>query len=339
MARPRSSFAALLRRYGAADITAARPVDEGLLNQSYAVDTDLGRFFLKQYLDQKPAQIHAQHTATAALAAAGLPVAAPLADLRGRTVNRHRSRIFGVYPWIEGGHRPGLTLGAADCRDLGRLLARFHEELVRILGPADQPLFLPTVSAADALATSARLLALIRERPDREGIDDLAEFRLCERRGLLHAFADHQPAEDAVLSVGYVHGDFHGLNVLYAPDGAIRAVVDWDRLGVHPYAEELVRSALIFFLDQVDGHLDLDRVREYVRGYLQVRPALAAEVPTAVHRLWWERLTDFWMLTWRYEKQDPRPDPLFPGASALVVWWTHHYDKVLGAFEGSRRYR
>ena len=25
----------------------------------------------------------------------------------------------------------------------------------------------------------------------------------------------------------------------------------------------------------------------------------------------------------------------FPGASALVVWWTHHYDKVLDAFTGA----
>jgi Ser/Thr protein kinase RdoA (MazF antagonist) len=333
MARPRTPFDALLRRYGAARTVGARPVAEGLLNQSYAVDTDLGRLFLKQYLDQRPRQIRAQHAATAALAAAGLPVAAPLTDLRGRTVNRYRSRVFGVYPWIEGVHRPGLTLAEGECRDLGALLARLHRGLARLLGPADQPLFLPCVTADEALATSDRLLALLRGRPQREDIDELAEFRLYERRGLLRAFAGQQPRADAVLSVGYVHGDFHGLNVLYAPGGRVRAVVDWDRLGVHPYAEELVRSALIFFLDQADGRLDLDRVREYVRGYLGVLPDLAGQVPVAVHRLWWERLTDFWMLSWRYERHDSRPDTLFPGASALVVWWTHHYDKVLAAFE------
>jgi homoserine kinase type II len=61
---------------------------------------------------------------------------------------------------------------------------------------------------------------------------------------------------------------------------------------------------------------------------------MADELPAAVHRLWWERLTDFWMLSWRYERQDPRPDEQFPAASALVVWWTHHYEKVLDAFCG-----
>jgi hypothetical protein len=40
------------------------------------------------------------------------------------------------------------------------------------------------------------------------------------------------------------------------------------------------------------------------------------------------------MLSWRYERQDPRPDEQFPAASALVVWWTHHYEKVLDAFCG-----
>lgn len=329
-----SPLAALLRRYGIAEVLGFRPLDEGLLNRSFAVRTGSGRLFLKHYLDQEPHTIRAQHAATTALAARGLPVVAPLADLSGRTLNRAGSRLFALYPWVDGEHRPGLVLELEQCRALGALLGRLHDALDDILGPVAQPLTQPTTQVDEARAKALRLLDLLRNRPVREGIDDLAEFRLVERLGLLGKLAHRRPTDRALLTVGHVHGDFHGLNVFHRADGEICSVVDWDRLSVQPYGEELVRSALILFVDPHDGQLDLARVREYVRGYVDVRPWMADELAAAVHRLWWERLTDFWMLSWRYERQDARTDEQFPAASALVVWWTHHYEKVLDAFCG-----
>jgi aminoglycoside phosphotransferase (APT) family kinase protein len=157
-------------------------------------------------------------------------------------------------------------------------------------------------------------------------VDELAEFRLRERLGLLDGLADRRPGPELLLTVGPVHGDFHDLNIMYGLEG-VRSVVDWDRLCVAPCLEELVRSALIIFVEF--GRLDLGLVREYVHGYLDERPWLARELPAALHRLWWERLTDFWMLTWRYELHDERPSVQFADQSAMIVWWTHHYDKVL----------
>ncbi|MBS2966657.1 phosphotransferase [Actinocrinis puniceicyclus] len=333
MPRP-SPLAALLRRYGIADVLGFRPLDEGLLNRSFAVYTRSRRLFLKHYLDQHPHAIRAQHAVTAALAARGLPVVPPLQDLSGRTLNLRGTRSFALYPWVYGRHCPGLTLELEQCRDLGALLGRLHRALAELLGPVAQPLAQPATGAAQASAKALRLLELLRARPQREGIDDLAEFRLVERLGLLAKLAHRRPTDRAQLTVGHVHGDFHGLNVFHRADGPVCAVVDWDRLGVQPYGEELVRSALILFVDPHDGQLDLARVREYVRGYVDVQPWMADELAAAVHRLWWERLTDFWMLSWRYERLDPRPDEQFPAASALVVWWTHHYEKVHDAFCG-----
>jgi homoserine kinase type II len=329
-----SPLAALLRRYGIAEILGFRPLDEGLLNRSYAVQTGSGPLFLKHYLDQEPHSILAQHAATTELAARGLPVLAPVPDLSGRTLARRGDRLFALYPWAHGGHLPGLTLEPEQCRELGALLGRLHCALTAILGPVQQPLSQPANRVEDARAKALRLLELLRSRPVREGIDDLAEFRLVERLSLLSRFADRRPTDQTQLTVGHVHGDFHGLNVFHGPDGEITTVVDWDRLSVQPYGEELVRSALIFFVDPHDGQLDLPRVREYVHGYLSARPWMADEMSAAVYRLWWERLTDFWMLSWRYERHDERTDCQFPAASALVVWWTHHYEKVLDAFCG-----
>jgi Ser/Thr protein kinase RdoA (MazF antagonist) len=322
--------AALLRRYGI-DATAFRPLDQGLLNHSFAADTADGPLFLKQYLEQRPATIRFQHRVTADLRAAGLPVVAPLGDLTGRTLNRSGSLLFALFPWVEGSHRFGQDLTLPQCRELGRTLGWVHRVLAEVLGPVPQPLFQHSARVDDALATADRLLVASRARAAREGIDELAEYRLLERRELLSRYAHRRPRMDAVGDVGYVHGDFHSLNVFHDASGRVSAVVDWDRLGIGPRAEELVRSALIIFVDPKDGTLDLDRAHEYVHGYLEVRPRAAADLALAVHRVWWERLTDFWMLIWRYERDDPRPGALFPASSALIVWWTHDYDKVLHA--------
>ena len=332
MVRRSSRLAALLARYGILDTHSFKPLDTGLLNRSFEVRTGSGRYFLKNYLDQSAPVIRHQHVITARLAARGLPVLPPIPDRAGRTLNQCGPRSFALYPWSEGQHLPGLELSLSQCGELGSTLGRLHEALAALHPPTPQPLFQPTMSVDRAQAKIDSLLRLVRQREPREDIDELAEFRLVERRGLIDAFAAHRPAVGDGLTVGYVHGDFHGLNVFYDGAGAVSAVMDWDRLGVHPYVEELVRSALILFVDPQDGHLDLDRVTAYVHGYCGQLPWLAAELPTGVHRLWWERLTDFWMLVWRYELDDSRTDVQFPGASALVVWWTHHYDKVLDAF-------
>ena len=111
--------------------------------------------------------------------------------------------------------------------------------------------------------------------------------------------------------VGWVHGDFHPFNLLYRGD-APAAIVDWDRLGVQPRAEEAVRAAAIFFVRPV-GTLDLAKVRAYARAYRRAAGATPAELAAAVHRVWWERLNDFWMLRWHYERGDTRADSAVPG--------------------------
>jgi Ser/Thr protein kinase RdoA (MazF antagonist) len=322
----------LLRTYEIDEPHAFRPLAEGLLNRSYQVTTAAGSYFLKHYLEPHPAVIEFQHRATAALARAGLPVVAPLADRTGATLRRARGRAFALYPWVGGHHRHGLDLTLRECAELGALLGECHETLAVLLPPCQQSLVAPTVSVDGALAELDRLLALVTARDEGDEFDQLARFRLLERRQMLHELAPLRPPDQLVPLVGYVHGDFHELNVIYR-GGTPCAVVDWDRLAVRPYVDEVVRASVLFFIDKEDGWLDLERIHAFASGYRTRVPEVAAEFAIGVHRVWWERLTDFWMLKWRYERGDPRCDSQFPASAALVVWWTEAYEKVLESFD------
>lgn len=305
---------------------------EGLLNRGYRLSTTSGDFFLKHYLDGDQAVIARQHRATVRLEELGVPVASPLADTGGRTVAVLEGDCFGLYPWVEGRHREGSELSGGQSAGLGDLLGLVHTSLDRVQQPVQQPLTQPTADLGQTHQLIDDLLRRVRARSPRDAFDDLAEQRLIERRSLLDRWAHRRPEAWSAPTTGWVHGDFHPRNVLYrGPDPV--AIVDWDRLGTHPRAEETVRSAVIFFLHE-DGELDLAKVSRYARAYRETAGVPPEEMAAAVHRVWWERLNDFWMLQWRYQRDDPRADPLFPAAAALAVWWTRAYETVLDAFTG-----
>ncbi|GAA4911466.1 phosphotransferase [Streptomyces coeruleoprunus] len=346
-------MSALLRRYTAqGEPLSCVPVTQGLLNRGYRLTTTRGTYFLKQHLDAPTsdrATIARQHRATQRLHDLGVPVAPPLPDTDGRTVALLGDHCYALHPWVEGRHRDGAQLSTAGSGRLGGLLGLVHICLERVMGGAtgahagatrqdaghayaceDAGHAYASADPDDTFRLIDELLALARARRRRDAFDELAEHRLLERRLLLAEYAHRRPAAADPGAGGWVHGDFHPLNLLYR-GAEPAAIVDWDRLGVQPRAEEAVRAAVIFYV-QPTGRLDLAKVRAYARAYRRATGADRAELAAAVHRVWWERLNDFWILRWRYQLHDSRADPQFPAASALAVWWTREYEAVRDAF-------
>jgi len=242
----------------------------------------------------------------------------------GRALADERARS--VRPANSGGVRPEGTKGAH-----GESPGAAHGESPGAAhGEGPGGVRSESVDVCDTFALIDRLLAQVRRHRPSDAFDELARHRLLERRVLLERHADRRPRQGG--SVGWVHGDFHPFNLLYR-DGEPAAIVDWDRLGVQPRAEEAVRAAVIFFVRPI-GTLDLTKVRAYARAYRRAAGATPSELTAAAHRVWWERLNDFWILRWHYERGDTRADPQFPAASALAVWWTREYESVCEAFAG-----
>ncbi|MGW4897463.1 phosphotransferase [Kitasatospora sp. NPDC004240] len=331
---PHLALAEVLHRYRVGGLLAAEPVAEGLLNRGYRVTTEAGPYFLKCYVDAATANrpaITAHHRAMAGLRLRGLPVTPPLAGEDGRTVTACGGRLFALFPWVEGGHRHGTDLNLTQCDDLGALLGRLHGALDEVCAPVAQPAGYGTADPLDSADLARDLLERARGHHPYGDLDALAERRLAERLDLLAEYAHRRPAPQAAPPTGWTHGDFHGLNLLHR-DGRVSAVLDWDKLGPQPRAEEAVRAATLLFNDRATGVLDLVRVRHYSQAYRATGAADAGQVAAAVHRVWWERLNDFWMLQWRYQRGDHRADPLFPASAGQLAWWCQEYEQVLDAF-------
>ncbi|MCK9903552.1 phosphotransferase [Frankia sp. Cpl3] len=321
----------VLRFWPVGALAGVRYLAEGLMNRNWQVTTSTGVFFVKQFLDIDRAQIGFQQEVTSRLAASGLPVPAAMATADGARLVCTTQGRFAVYPWITGRHRTGLELTEGQCGELGELLGRVHQALGDLLPPAQGVAWKP---AADPTSAQELIETLLRRLPpprSRDAFDELAARALVERRTMLVELADRQPPAGRPRAGGHLHGDFHALNLLYDDAGTVVAILDWDRLSTGPLAAEVVRAATLLFGFGDERGLDLDRAGRFVAGYRQVFPLPVEDLAEAVWRLWWERLHDFWMLEWRYLRGDQSCDHLFPGAAALVVWWTQNYEQVLTA--------
>lgn len=335
---------AALQGFGLSGPIEAWSVAEGLMNRNWRVRTQEGVWALKQILDVDEQAAHRQHRVTRALADRGLPVPAPRMTPDGKTVvELLGAGTFAVLPWVDGVHREGRDLNEEQCRHLGGLLARIHQGLsgagvAGVLTRAPESQVISVTEAAKAKAKIDHYVGMLAARTELDEFDHLVRQRLAERQALLERLVYLRPDDtQPVTPIGWVHGDFHDLNLLWSPGqpSRITAVLDWDRLRVGPLAAEVVRTAsLVFGYDRTPElrALDLDRVAAFTAGYRELIPLSRTSLAQAVHRLWWERVCDFWQLRWHYEKADASCDHLFVSASALLAWWSEHRDDVRSAF-------
>jgi Ser/Thr protein kinase RdoA (MazF antagonist) len=328
------ALAAVAAAFGLGAVQDVSVIAAGSMNRNWRVTTPAGRFAVKQVLDVDAVAARRQHAATAALGGGGHPVPAPLRTAEGDTLLEYEGHIYAVVPWVSGAHREGLELSAAEAGALGGLLAQVHAGLASVMPPVPGAMREAPAEAAAAKDKIDRYAAAGGQREHRDGMDDFVVAQLSRRRQLLAQVGHLRPIEDTEIAPsGWVHGDFQHLNVLWS-DGAVSAVLDWDRLKPRPLAAEVVRSGTLLFGYGDERGLDLGRVAAFVTGYRSRCELDDAALADAEYRLWWERVCDT-QLPRRYDHDDTSCDHLFRSAEALLAWWAANRLAVTAAFSGT----
>lgn len=313
-----------------------RFLSAGLMNGNWRLDTAEGSFALKRIMDVTLPLARRNLAVLAELAEAGVPVARPLATSTGETVAEIAGRGYCLIPWTEGDHQPGTALTLDQAADLGVLLGQIHQNLngertARLLPPGPQQATALVTTPAAAHTEADRFLALIAALESPTAFDAEAAEALGERKVLLDKYGSERPSTEVALGpVGWTHGDVQHRNVLWR-DGKIAGVIDWDRIRVRPFGEEVARTATVQFGGE-DGYLDLERTAAFVAGYRSVVPIPVPALADAVERLWWKRMSDYWQLAFHYDRDDHSCDHLFLPAEGLLAWWTERREDVQAAF-------
>jgi homoserine kinase type II len=246
-----------------------RGVPAGSVNSNYRLEVGPAadsraarRYFVRLYEEQDRAGAEREARLLRYLSAHGVATPAPISwssSDHDAVITTLSERPAALFSWVEGDMRctRGVTVECA--RSVGVALARVHHVGAELgvadygegrFRPSDLRLRLPRIAAAaDAtLAAQAPLLA--------------ARLAAAEAR------------RDPALPRGLVHGDLFRDNVLWAPDGRIAALLDFESAsdGVHAY--DLAVTILAWtFGDGFDDTL----ATAMVRGYESVRRLTAAE--------------------------------------------------------------
>lgn len=306
------------------------------MNRNWRVSSQRGDFAVKQIVDVSLPLARRNLAVVAALAADGVPAAVATPSAAGELVVEIEERGYALFPWIPGDHIPGVDLTEPQAYELGTVLGGIHLGLNQArqnLLP-DKPTGLrasvPTPEAALEEADRFAGLALADAQAGSDFGRQVVTF-LGQRRVLLDKYAALRPTSDEPRGAfGWRHGDFHHLNVKWL-DGRVQGVLDWDRIRVGNFGEEVVRSSTLIF-GRESGDLDLVGVRAFVNGYRSIAPLGNEDLADALQRLWWKRMCDYWQLEFHYDRGDRSCDHLFISASLFLDWWTNHLDEVQFAF-------
>ncbi|MEV6940781.1 phosphotransferase [Streptomyces sp. NPDC051172] len=332
---PGSVLAELADAFGVGEVREPHYLADGLMNVNWKVDTPAGTFALKRVTDVPLDRLSRNLGVLAALFHDGFPVSPPVTTTAGSLVAEVGGGVWCLFPWAAGVHVRGIDLSPTQAAGLGAHLGRLHMSLGRVCSQGLLP-GVPDAVSADvtppdrAVEKSHRLSEAVAAKGVGSAFDEAASAALDHRRALITKHAELRPQHASPEGAhGWTHGDFQYRNLLW--DGEeLAAVLDWDRVGVRPYAEEVVRTAQVQF--GVGGVFDLDRVSAFVGGYRSVMPLEAIALLDGARRLWWKRMTDFWQLEFHYNRGNFSCDELFTADEALLHWWTDRLDQVEDAF-------
>ncbi|MGW1431859.1 phosphotransferase [Streptomyces sp. NPDC002431] len=332
---PNNALIELISVFQLGEVQGYKYLADGLMNANWKVDTAAGVFALKRVTDVSLDRLVRNLGVLDALAGEGIPVSAPVPTVSGALVAEVDGGVWCLFPWAAGSHLRGVDLSRSQAASLGTHLGRLHVGLDRACGRGLLPA-VPETAISDvvtperAVDKSERLSGLVEKKGTVTAFDTAAEAALEERRALIDKYADRRPRGEAPgRRHGWTHGDVQYRNLLW-DGGELTAILDWDRVGVRPFAEEVARTAQVQF--GVDGVFDLDRVAAFVGGYRSEAPLEDSALLDGVRQLWWKRMTDFWQLEFHYDRGDFSFDELFTADEALLHWWTERLDQVEGAF-------
>jgi len=273
-----SQLAGWLKNYSVGAPTRLEPIAAGIENTNYFVTTGQGRYVLTLFERLPAAELPFYLELMVHLARHGIPCPAPIADLDDRYFSSLNGKPAALVTRLD-----GLQVenpGAADCAELGGLLARMH--------------------------LAARSYGGYLENPRgpkwwRQAAAEVRPFLDAPRAALLDGemrFQSQRRFPD--LPRGAVHADLFRDNALFR-DGRVSGVYDFYFAGVDCFVYDLAVCANDWCLvdPQRDRRLDGPRTQAMLRAYAAVRPLQAAEreawpvmLRAAALRFWLSRLHD-----------------------------------------------
>lgn len=261
-------------------------ISTGIENSNFFVDTEHGRFVLTLFERVPATELPFYLGLMRHLSRHGIRCPEPIADRRGSLYGELNDRPAAIVTCL-----PGRALSdpdAADCAQVGEMLARMHQAAADFQGSRPNPRGLRWCVEA-----AARLRGFL-DSARRKLLDD----EIDAQQGFAGGDASRALRRTAV------HCDLFRDNVLFDGD-RLGGVIDFYFAGVDAWLYDLAVTCNDWCIDDASGELDAGRTRALLDGYGRVQPPSVADLVAwpmmlraAALRFWVSRL---------YDRHLPRP--------------------------------
>ena len=274
-----AELARWLGNYSVGTLSALEPIQAGIENTNYFVDTSQGRYVLTLFERLPAAELPFYLQLMAHLARHGIPCPAPLADLSDQYLQTLNGKPAALVTRL-----PGKSLerpSASHCAELGALLARMH------LAGRSYGGYLENPRGPKWWRAAFQELGKFLKKKEHEFLESELAFQA------QHRFPD--------LPRGPVHADLFRDNALF-DKGRISGVIDFYFAGVDCLLYDVAVCVNDWCLTDPsrDRRLDRERAVALLGAYHEARPFTAAEraawpaqLRAAALRFWLSRLHDF----------------------------------------------
>ena len=248
----------VLSAFGVGGYTGHDPIAAGTINTNVRVRTAAGPLFLRVNEGKAEDDVAKEGAIVAHLAAQGVPTPLPLAGTDGRRYTKLGDAWASVFPWVSGRTLRRDDIGPKQAEEAGKALATLHR------AGADFPDHRPGRYEPEEI--HRRFVQI-------QALDDVALARAQQILG------DELPrlktARSAGLPLGLIHGDLFIDNVLFADDGSLTALLDFEQASWGRLAYDVAVTVLAFGYGYDDFRPEVTRA--LLGAYCAERPPTQAE--------------------------------------------------------------
>lgn len=277
--------AAILRGFAVGNYEGHTAITAGTINTNASVRAGGRRYFLRVNEGKARADVEQETGIVVHAAARGVPTPVPLRARDGAPFLLWSDVYVSLFPWIDGQVLHRGVLAPEHAREAGRALGGLH---------------LAGVDCADHRAGRYEPDE-IQRRFDGIAAGPAADSVVQEAVAELAPELTRLRVERANnLPLGLIHGDLFIDNVLYAADGRLVALLDFEQASWGRLSYDVAVSLLAFGFGQDDFRPR--HTRDFIEGYLEVRSptpaersAFGAELRFASCRFAVTRITDVYL--------------------------------------------
>ncbi|MGB8517619.1 MAG: homoserine kinase [Gallionella sp.] len=276
-----AELSAWLNDYSLGQLQKLQGIASGIENTNYFVTTSNGRFVLTIFEKLTASELPFYLNLMAHLARHGIPCPAPMANRHNQFLGTLKGKPACIVSRLSGAST--TTPSAAQCAAMGAMLGQMH------LAGQSFAHNMPNPRGAAWRASTA---------PQVRGFLDAEQAALLDSEVALHARQNLTLLPDHALPQGVIHADLFRDNVLLEGD-RIGGLIDFYFACTDALLYDVAITVNDWCMNPVDGKLNVEHARKFLRAYHAVRPLQTNEIAAwqtmlrlAALRFWLSRLYD-----------------------------------------------